>query len=82
MFAMSANAAGTANLSACLHAAKDVRAAIAQNQDSPKRNDAERQQRYGLQYCNSGFYKRGMAHYAEALKMLDAKTMMGANQNG
>lgn len=72
LFAMSATAADAASVSGCLHAAKDVRAAIAGNQSSPKLEDAQRQQRYGLEYCNQGFYKQGMAHYAEALKVLGA----------
>lgn len=72
MFAMSATAANASGLTDCLHSAKNVRTAIAQNQDSPKLDDAQRQQRYGLEFCNRGFYKKGMAHYAQALKMLGA----------
>ncbi len=82
MFAISANAAEPANLSGCLQAAKNVRTAIAQNQNSAKIRDAKRQQRYGLQFCNRGFHMKGLSHYSAALKMLDATQMVGANQSG
>lgn len=71
LFAMPATAA-TAKLSDCLHSASQVREAIAKNQDSPTLGDAQRQQRYGLEFCNGGFYGKGTAHYAEALKLLGA----------
>lgn len=74
MLAISASAANAASLTNCLHSAKDVRAAMAQNQNSPKLEEAQRQQRYGLEFCNRGFYDKGVAHYAMALKMLGAES--------
>jgi 6-phosphogluconate dehydrogenase len=71
-FAMSATVANAATVSDCLHAAREVRQAISHNQNSSEINDAKRQARTGLQYCNRGFYKRGTAHYAQALKLLGA----------
>lgn len=71
-FAVSATAANAATVSDCLHSAREVRQAIAHNQNSPKLDDAQRQQRYGLEYCNRGFYKRGTAHYSAALNLLGA----------
>jgi len=72
LFAISATAANAANVSDCLQAAREVRTAIESNQGSANLNDALRQQRYGLEFCNSGLYKQGTAHYSEALRLLGA----------
>jgi len=72
LFANSATAANAATLSDCLHSAREVRTAIESNQGSAKLDDAQRQQRYGLEFCNRGFYQQGTAHYAEALRILGA----------
>lgn len=72
VFAVSTTAASAANVNDCVRSGKEVRTALASNQDSPKSQDARKQQRYGLQYCNQGLYRQGLAHYAEALRLLGA----------
>lgn len=73
LIAISATAANAASLSGCASSERDVRAAIAQTQDATKVSDAQRQARYGLEFCNHGLYRQGMAHYTEALKILSAE---------
>jgi hypothetical protein len=37
-------------------------------------NDAARQEKkMGLEFCNAGYYRQGMAHYAKALELLGQK---------
>jgi hypothetical protein len=37
-------------------------------------NDAARQEKkMGLEFCNAGYYHRGMEHYTKALEILGAK---------
>lgn len=86
LFGISATAANAASLSSCLHSAKQVRQAMAQNKASPRIDDAQRQQRYGREFCNGGFYAKGTAHYAAALKLLGSsgeasKQPTGASQS-
>jgi len=75
LFAISATAANAATVADCLHSARQVREAISNNQNSAKLDDAQRQQRYGREFCNTGFYDKGTAHYAEALRILGDDSM-------
>lgn len=65
-----AGAQPTASMSGCVEMQNQVKTALAQNGQSPSYEDAVKQQRYGTEFCNSGFYQNGLAHYAEALKLL------------
>ncbi|HEV2561491.1 MAG TPA: hypothetical protein VGT78_05065 [Rhizomicrobium sp.] len=67
----SASAAETANLTGCIDQGKQVKTALDANQQSANYSDAVKQQRYGLEFCNSGLYQKGVDHYAQALKLLD-----------
>jgi hypothetical protein len=54
----------------CATAGKQVTAALAGND-----NDAARKERkIGLEFCNAGYYRQGMAHYARALELLGQKS--------
>jgi hypothetical protein len=79
-------AANAANVTDCLRLSKDVNTAIEANADSPKANDARQQRRYGIENCNSGLYAQGVAHYNQALQMLngtgDAKASPSVNGSG
>ena len=72
LVAGSATAASAKTLDDCIHARNAVSAALDQNADSPRIHDAQRERRYGLNYCNNGMYKQGVAHYTAALKILGA----------
>jgi len=53
----------------CATTGKQVTAALAGND-----NDAARQEKkMGLEFCNAGYYRQGMAHYTKALELLGAK---------
>ena len=67
----SASAAEAANLTSCAEQARQVRTALDANQQSPNLTDAQKEQRYGREFCNGGFYQKGLDHYAQALKLLD-----------
>ena len=67
----SASAAEAASLSGCLDQAKQVKTALAANPQSANYSDAVKEQRYGREFCNGGFYEKGVEHFAQALKLLD-----------
>ena len=60
----------TASLTGCVEMQDQVKTALAGNAQSPSYEDAVKQQRFGTEFCNKGFYQNGVAHYAEALKLL------------
>ena len=63
-------AADQDTLSSCMAARKQVETALAGQQ-----NDAARaEQKAGLEFCNSGLYHQGMAHYAKALELAGNKS--------
>jgi hypothetical protein len=64
--------AAEANLSTCATLSSRVSDALASNAQSPAHSDAERERRYGAEFCGSGFYARGANHYQRALEMLSA----------
>jgi hypothetical protein len=68
--AASANAEETASMSGCLDMASQVKNALASNEQSSSYRDAVKQQGYGRDFCANGLYKNGVAHYAEALRLL------------
>jgi hypothetical protein len=68
--AISASAEQTASLSSCIGMASEVKSALASNGQSSSYQDAVRQQGYGRDFCANGLYTNGVAHYAEALRLL------------
>ena len=53
----------------CSATGKQVTAALASND-----NDAARQEKkMGLEFCNAGYYRQGLAHYAKAMELLGQK---------
>jgi hypothetical protein len=48
----------------------EVKTALTSNAQSPNYEDAVKQQRYGVEFCNNGFYQNGVSHYEQALKLL------------
>jgi hypothetical protein len=50
--------------------ASQVRTALTDNAQSANYQDAVKQQRYGRDFCANSFYKTGVDHYAEALRLL------------
>lgn len=65
-----ASAAEAATTMTCLTKAKAVRTALNGNTDTKKDNDAKKQARSGLNYCSHGMFKKGVARYEAALKIL------------
>jgi hypothetical protein len=59
-----------ANQSGCVKLADEVRDALSSNQQSQSYQAALKEKGYGRDFCTNGFYKQGVAHYAEALKIL------------
>ncbi len=75
-FAFAASAATTeqaANLGSCAAIQGQVKTALASNAQSPNYETAVKEQHYGLEFCANGFYKNGVTHYAEALRLLGAQ---------
>jgi hypothetical protein len=68
--AASASAEQTASLSDCVGMAGQVKTALTDNAQSPNYQDAVKQQGYGRDFCGNSFYKTGVDHYAEALRLL------------
>jgi hypothetical protein len=69
MGATAANAADDASLSSCTHAQTKVSSALSSD-TSANHDAAVKESKYGREFCNSGFYQRGMDHYANAMKLL------------
>jgi hypothetical protein len=59
------------NASTCLAAAKQVNAAL--SGASQNADEARTEKQRGMEYCNAGFYHRGMEHYARAMELLGVK---------
>jgi hypothetical protein len=59
-----------ANTIGCLHLSKQVASALEANQQSPNYKAAADEQSAGRQYCLSGVFTLGMAHYEKALSYL------------
>jgi hypothetical protein len=75
LFAMPAvvSAAEEASAATCQSMDAQVRSALSGSQQSSNQQEAVKERDTGRQYCTHGFYKVGMDHYAEALKLLGAK---------
>ena len=59
-----------ANTIGCLHLSKQVASALGSNPQSPNYKAAVDEQSAGRQYCLSGVYTLGIAHYEKALNYL------------
>ena len=72
MLAMGTSAANAADDSAptCVSLASQVKTALAANQQSANYEAAVKEKRYGLDFCANAQPKVGVAHYAQALKLL------------
>ena len=68
MGATAANAEG-ASQSTCAQAQQKVATALAAD-TSANHDQATKESRYGRDFCLNGLYKKGMEHYAEAMKLL------------
>jgi hypothetical protein len=68
-FAPAANA-GNANLSSCIHMAKQVSAALATAQPGAATNLARNQAQAGQNACMASSYTKGVAYYSKALQLL------------
>lgn len=66
----SASAEQVASASSCLSLADQVKTALDGNTQSAKYHEAKREWLYGREFCTSGFYAKGTAHYAHALQLL------------
>ncbi|HWA30641.1 MAG TPA: hypothetical protein VG867_06070 [Rhizomicrobium sp.] len=67
--AFGATAANAEGLSDCTHAKDKVTEALAKD-TSGNHDAAVKESNYGRDFCNNGLYKQGVAHYAQALKLL------------
>jgi hypothetical protein len=59
--------------SSCRDLDVQVQSAL-QGSRAADRNQALREQSTARQFCSHGFYKNGAQHFAQALKLLGAKT--------
>lgn len=66
-------AADEATAAACESMDAEVRSALSNSQQSSAQQEAVKERNSGRQYCTHGFYRVGMDHYTEALKLLGAK---------
>jgi len=69
MGATAANADDAASQTTCAEAQHKVSDAL-QNDTSANHDQAWKESRYGREFCGSGFYAKGMQHYAQAMKLL------------
>lgn len=67
--AASASAAEKDSLASCIAAGGQVSAAVNGAQNA----DATREKRMGTEFCNAGYYRQGMAHYAKAMALVGGK---------
>lgn len=65
-----ASAEDMSNVTGCISMEHQVKAALDSNAQAANYRDAVRQKQVAQDYCSSGLYKNGVAHYAEALKLL------------
>ncbi len=56
----------------CAQAGRKVSQALDANQQAPQYPDALKEAHNGRDFCLAGYYKIGLDHYANALKMLGA----------
>jgi hypothetical protein len=59
-----------ASSATCAQAGSKVSQALANRQDEQAQNE----KRMGLEFCNAGYYRRGMIHYAKAMEILGLKS--------
>jgi hypothetical protein len=64
-----ANAAD-ANVSDCIHMAKQVKTALESAQPGSKTDVARNELRFGRDYCANSMFVQGVAHYSKALELL------------
>lgn len=69
-FGAAAANAEPASLSTCTKAQSEVSAALSKDTGSVNNDQALKESHYGRDFCNTGLYKQGMVHYAEAMKLL------------
>jgi glycogen synthase len=65
-----ASADEPANVSGCLALQEQVKVALTSKAQSANYEQAATERRLGLEQCNGGFYKSGIAHYDRALALL------------
>ena len=70
---ISAASAQEVTASTCRDLDVQVQSAL-QNSQTANRDQAVREQNSGREFCSNGFYKNGAQHFAQALKLLTAKT--------
>ena len=65
----SALVSGNDSAASCASAGKQVSQALGSNA-----NDAARQEKkMGLEFCNAGYYRQGVSHYAKAMELVGQK---------
>jgi hypothetical protein len=60
----------TPSSGSCATMATQVKTALEANQSSSNYAAAEKEKDYGRDFCTNSLYKNGLAHYAQALKLL------------
>ena len=73
MLGTSAASAAEPNAAVCRNMDTKVGAALDTSQ-AADRQQAQRERNTGRDYCNHGYYKVGMDHLEQALKLLGSKT--------
>ena len=59
-----------ASVQTCLSLANQVKTALDANAQSPNYDDAVKERKYGMEFCNASFYAKGISHYNRALQLL------------
>ena len=67
------SAAEEATAATCQSMESQVRSALDNSQQPGNQQDAIKERNSGREYCARGFYKLGMDHFAQALKLLGNK---------
>ncbi|HEY1615069.1 MAG TPA: hypothetical protein VGF97_15390 [Rhizomicrobium sp.] len=71
--ATQAGAEDLASMSGCVKRADQVTAALAGDQHAATYGAALKEKGYGRDFCLNGMYRQGVAHYDEALRLLDTQ---------
>jgi hypothetical protein len=73
VIASAATAATEEDATSCRQAGRQVYTALKDDQ-SANAEAARKEANVALEFCHSGFYQQGVAHYAKALELLTAKS--------
>ena len=71
--ATQAGAEELASMSGCVKRADQVKEALAADQHAATYDAAVKEKGYGRDFCLNGLFRQGVAHYDEALRLLESQ---------